>query len=146
MRSGLGIIASHYHQLPGVSIVSSDPIPPSEWKWRAQTSVTAITAPLKVSQTFLSVGGTASPHFPFLPFSLFFVPFSLSLFFVDAANNHHFKRARWRRLWRQQIQDYLIAAIQNLRILLTHQNPKPSAAAAAALPASITRLQPGFAY
>jgi len=50
--------------------------------------------------------------------------------FADAANNHHFKRARWRRLWRQQIQDYLIAAIQNVRILLTHQNPKPSAAAA----------------
>src|SRR5437016_1218108 len=25
--------------------------------------------------------------------------------FADAANNHHFKRARWRRLWRQQIQD-----------------------------------------
>lgn len=66
--------------------------------------------------------------------------------FADAANNHHFKRARWRRLWRQQIQDYLIAAIQNVRILLAHQNPKPSAAAAVALPASITRLQPGFAY
>src|SRR6266481_1198780 len=66
--------------------------------------------------------------------------------FADAANNHHFKRARWRRLWRQQIQDYLIAAIQNVRILLAHQNPKPSAAAAVAPPASITRLQPGFAY
>ena len=65
--------------------------------------------------------------------------------FADAANNHHFKRARWRRLWRQQIQDYLIAAIQNVRILLAHQNLKPSAAAAVALPASITRLQPGFA-
>ena len=37
--------------------------------------------------------------------------------FADAANNHHFKRARWRRLWRQQIQVYLIAAIQNVRIL-----------------------------
>src|SRR5438067_5466748 len=66
--------------------------------------------------------------------------------FADATNNHHFKRARWRRLWRQQIQDYLIAAIQNVRILLAHQNPKPSAAAAVALPASIRRLQPGFAY
>jgi len=53
--------------------------------------------------------------------------------FADAANNHHFKRARWRRLWRQQIQDYLIAAIQNVRILLAHQNPKPSAAAAAGI-------------
>ncbi len=38
--------------------------------------------------------------------------------FADAANNHHFKRSRWRRLWRQQIQDYLIAAIQNIKILL----------------------------
>jgi hypothetical protein len=50
--------------------------------------------------------------------------------FADATNNHHFKRARWRRLWRQQIQDYLIAAIQNVRILLAHQNPNKSAAAA----------------
>lgn len=41
--------------------------------------------------------------------------------FADAANNHHFKRARWRRLWRQQIKDYLIAAIQNVRILLSSQ-------------------------
>lgn len=38
--------------------------------------------------------------------------------FADAANNHGFKRSRWRRLWRQQIQDYLIAAIQNIRTLL----------------------------
>jgi hypothetical protein len=50
--------------------------------------------------------------------------------FANAANNHHFKRARWRRLWRQQIQDYLIAAIQNVRILLANQNPNKSAAAA----------------
>ena len=49
--------------------------------------------------------------------------------FADATNNHHFKRARWRRLWRQQIQDYLIASIQNVRILLAHQNPKHGAAA-----------------
>jgi hypothetical protein len=34
--------------------------------------------------------------------------------FADAANNRGFKRSRWRRLWRQQIQDYLIAAIQNI--------------------------------
>jgi transposase len=38
--------------------------------------------------------------------------------FADASNNHGFKRARWRRLWRQQIQDWLIAAVQNLRILV----------------------------
>ena len=66
--------------------------------------------------------------------------------FADAANNHHFKRARWRRLWRQQIQDYLIAAIQNVRILLAHQNPKNSVAAALFFPQRVARLQPGFAY
>jgi transposase len=52
--------------------------------------------------------------------------------FADAANNHGFKRARWRRLWRQQIQDYLIAAIQNIRILLSRVVLKPVASAAAA--------------
>lgn len=50
--------------------------------------------------------------------------------FADAANNHHFKHARWRRLWRQQIQDYLIAASQNVRILLAHENPNRRVAAA----------------
>lgn len=38
--------------------------------------------------------------------------------FADAANNHGFKRARWRRLRNQKIQDYIIAAVQNVRILL----------------------------
>jgi transposase len=66
--------------------------------------------------------------------------------FADAANNHHFKRSRWRRLWRQQIQDYLIAAIQNVRILLAHQDPKNSVAAALLLPRCVARLQPGFAH
>jgi transposase len=61
--------------------------------------------------------------------------------FADATNNHHFKRARWRRLWRQQIQDYLIAAIQNVRILLAHQPPRKSAAAALSL-LSITPEMP----
>jgi transposase len=37
--------------------------------------------------------------------------------FAHAANRYHFKRARWRRLWRQQIQDLLIAAVQNLALL-----------------------------
>jgi hypothetical protein len=40
--------------------------------------------------------------------------------FADAANNHGAKRARWRGLGRQQIQSWLIAAVQNLRILLRH--------------------------
>ena len=47
--------------------------------------------------------------------------------FADATNNHGFKRARWRRLWRQQIQDYLIAAIQNVRILLARTRWRPAA-------------------
>lgn len=38
--------------------------------------------------------------------------------FADASNNHHLKRARWRRLWRQEIQNYLIAAIQNIKTML----------------------------
>lgn len=38
--------------------------------------------------------------------------------FADAAVNHGFKRARWRRLDKQRIQDYLIATMQNIRILL----------------------------
>jgi len=38
--------------------------------------------------------------------------------FAEAANNHGFKRSRWRGLWRQQIQNSLIAACQNVRILL----------------------------
>ena len=40
--------------------------------------------------------------------------------FADAANNHGFKRARWRRMWRQRIQDFMIAAVQNLRKLIKH--------------------------
>ena len=48
--------------------------------------------------------------------------------FADAANNHGFKRARWRRLWRQEIQDWLIAGIQNIRILLKAFRQRGSAA------------------
>ncbi len=36
------------------------------------------------------------------------------------ASRHGFDRARWRRLWRVQIQEYLVAAVQNIRILTTH--------------------------
>jgi hypothetical protein len=31
-----------------------------------------------------------------------------------------YKRARWRRLWRVQIQEYLTAGIQNIMILVRH--------------------------
>lgn len=43
--------------------------------------------------------------------------------FADAANNHGFKRARWRSLIKVRIQNLLIAAIQNLRKLLRHLGP-----------------------
>jgi hypothetical protein len=52
--------------------------------------------------------------------------------FADAANNHGSKRARWRRQWRQQIQSWLIAAIQNLRLLI-NQGGKGGRRATAAL-------------
>jgi transposase len=39
--------------------------------------------------------------------------------FAQGANNHHLKRSRWRRLWRQRIQDWLIASVQNIKLLIT---------------------------
>jgi len=51
--------------------------------------------------------------------------------FADG-NRHHCKRSRWRRLWRQQIQDHLIAAIQNIKILIKAAPKGPLAAAQAA--------------
>jgi transposase len=63
--------------------------------------------------------------------------------FADAANNHHFKRSRWRRLERQRMQDYLIAACQNIRILLRytpHQMAGVAVTAFSAVFALSTRL------
>ena len=40
--------------------------------------------------------------------------------FADAANCHGLKRARWRGLWKQAIQDLLIGTVQNLRKLIRH--------------------------
>ena len=42
--------------------------------------------------------------------------------FADATVQHGFKRSRWRRLWRPRIQDFLIAAVQNLRLLTRKSN------------------------
>lgn len=50
--------------------------------------------------------------------------------FAGAANQHGFKRARWRRLHNQRIQDLLIASCQNIRLLL-HTGRWPQAAALA---------------
>jgi hypothetical protein len=47
--------------------------------------------------------------------------------FADAIN-HGFKRARWRRLQNQQIQDYLIAVCQNIRILISYERRRDATA------------------
>jgi transposase len=36
------------------------------------------------------------------------------------STRYGYKRARWRRLWRVQIQDFLVAAIQNIVVLINH--------------------------
>src|SRR5947209_6128405 len=38
------------------------------------------------------------------------------------------KRARWRGQWRVRIQDYLVAIVQNIQLLMAHARPKPTAA------------------
>jgi len=50
--------------------------------------------------------------------------------FAQSSNQHHFKRSRWRRLWRRRIQDYLIAAVQNITLLIQH-SPKAQAGTSA---------------
>jgi transposase len=51
--------------------------------------------------------------------------------FGRAASEHGFKRARWRRWWRQQIQDWLIAAVQNVKLLWRVGGKKIQSGAAA---------------
>jgi len=36
------------------------------------------------------------------------------------ATRYGYKRSRWRRLWRMEIQDFLVAAAQNIQILIKH--------------------------
>ena len=40
------------------------------------------------------------------------------------SKRYGYKRARWRRLWRVQIQDFLVAALQNIKILVNHSKSK----------------------
>ena len=49
--------------------------------------------------------------------------------FAEAVR-YGFKRAMWRGTQRVRIQDYLIAAVQNIRLLVTHGKLKPAAAGA----------------
>lgn len=48
------------------------------------------------------------------------------------ATRFGYKRARWRQLWRVQIQDYLIAAIQNIQILVKERKGRIANTARAA--------------
>ena len=64
--------------------------------------------------------------------------------FADAANNHGFKRARWRGLWRQQLQDYLIAVCQNLRTLIANGFGKQSGAVIQRIESRFRRLKVRF--
>jgi hypothetical protein len=42
------------------------------------------------------------------------------------SDQYGFKRARWRRRWRMEIQDYLIAAIQNITVLISRTKHRMS--------------------
>jgi len=42
------------------------------------------------------------------------------------SKRYGYKRARWRRLWRMEIQDFLIAAIQNITVLITQPKDRMS--------------------
>lgn len=44
------------------------------------------------------------------------------------ATRFGFDRARWRRLWRMEIQEYLTCAIQNIQTLISRSGPKKEAA------------------
>lgn len=61
--------------------------------------------------------------------------------FADAATHHGFKRARWRRLWRQRIQDLLIATVQNLRSLVRHAKAPRTGICSERLEGAITTTQ-----
>lgn len=51
------------------------------------------------------------------------------------STRYGYKRARWRRLWRVQIQEYLTASIQNIMVLLRNvKEPAPALGMAQAKP------------
>ncbi len=60
------------------------------------------------------------------------------------STRYGYKRARWRRLWRVQIQDYLIAALQNIQVLIKGSGTRVAKAAESACggsnPLSLGRL------
>ena len=42
------------------------------------------------------------------------------------SDRYGYKRARWRRLWRMEIQDFLIATIQNITVLIAQPKDRMS--------------------
>jgi hypothetical protein len=48
------------------------------------------------------------------------------------STRYGYKRARWRGLWRMQIQDFLIAAVQNIQILIQKTERRAASMAQAA--------------
>jgi len=63
--------------------------------------------------------------------------------FADAANNHGYKRARWRGLERVTIQNVMIATVQNVRKLMKSAR-RGGAAAAKAIFSGLRRLRAGI--
>ena len=52
--------------------------------------------------------------------------------FADAKNNHGYRRMRWRRRWRCQIQATLVSTVQNLKKLMKAAGRPPKSIARAA--------------
>ncbi|MHC4180341.1 MAG: transposase [Planctomycetota bacterium] len=64
--------------------------------------------------------------------------------FADAANNHGYKRARWRGLMKMTIQNLLVATCQNLRKLVqSHSNRSQPSQMSAFTAESWSRQEPG---
>lgn len=60
--------------------------------------------------------------------------------FADAANNHGYKRARWRGLWKVRIQNLMVATVQNLRKLIRARHPRTLRAGNSAIQALLAAL------
>ena len=62
------------------------------------------------------------------------------------STRYGYKRARWRRLWRMEIQDFLVAAVQNIQILITHTETRVANAAKVAAGYSKTFCNKAYSF
>lgn len=62
--------------------------------------------------------------------------------FAQSANLHGFKRSRWRRLRRQRIQDHIICAIENIKILISKSGRRMDEGLAACLARFLQMARP----